>query len=99
MILQSFYCIVFHIVCALLNPSEPCAIYAKIPKLSLNEPSFLKNPKTKAVNEGYFIYSILNHSIISNSNTREKENTQFFIGITIFLLSITALPTLQIVLH
>ena len=52
MILQSFYCIVFHIVCALLNPSEPYATYAKIPKLSLNEPSFLKNPKTKAVNEG-----------------------------------------------
>ena len=83
-----------------LNPSELCATYAKIPKLSLNEPSFLKNPKTNTVNKGliHVLYPE-SYSIISYSNTHEKENTQFFIGITIFSLSITALPMPQIVLH
>ena len=100
MILQSFYCIEFHILCALLNPSELCATYAKIPKLSLNEPSFLKKPKNNTVNKGLIhVFYPESYSIISYSNTHEKENTQFFIGITIFSLSITALPMPQIVLH
>jgi hypothetical protein len=68
-----------------LNQSELCATYTKIPKLSLNEPSFLKNPKTNAVKKGLIhVFYPESYSIISYSNTHEKENTQFFIGITIF---------------